>query len=221
MAGVCFGHQLIAQALGGTVRKSEKGWGIGRHVYDIAPGNGVIDGETIAIAASHQDQVIAPPAGGDNGFPFGIHPARRTALCQRHGAVGAAASRIHVPFAHFCCEKSRPKQRPRSVGRTAKASLEQPLDSADLGARSRAFWQGRAQCDPFRAGHQRLSVAHEVTDRRGANYQAGQLPHKQTALETSIDLHPIVVREEQNLSSGLGATRAVPAKFERKRDGFG
>ena len=40
MAGICFGHQLIAQALGGTVRKSEKGWGIGRHVYDVVPGNG-------------------------------------------------------------------------------------------------------------------------------------------------------------------------------------
>src|SRR5690242_3896615 len=29
MVGICFGHQLIAQALGGLVRKSEKGWGIG------------------------------------------------------------------------------------------------------------------------------------------------------------------------------------------------
>src|SRR5690348_225665 len=61
MAGICFGHQLMAQALGGIVRKSDKGWGIGRHVYDIAPGNGVIDGQRIAIAASHQDQVIEPP----------------------------------------------------------------------------------------------------------------------------------------------------------------
>src|SRR5262249_13681668 len=63
MAGVCFGHQLMAQALGGIVRKSDKGWGIGRHVYDIAPGNGIIDGERIAIAASHQNQVIEPPSG--------------------------------------------------------------------------------------------------------------------------------------------------------------
>src|SRR5438034_7882301 len=74
MVGVCFGHQLIAQALGGTVRKSEKGWGLGRHVYDVAPGNGVIDGERIAIAASHQDQVIAPPAGATTIFHSGFTP---------------------------------------------------------------------------------------------------------------------------------------------------
>src|SRR2546430_12660461 len=86
MVGVCFGHQLIAQALGGTVRKSEKGWGIGRHVYDVAPGNGVIDAATIAIAASHQDQVVEPPAGATTIFrsPFtphaGILYANGTAL---------------------------------------------------------------------------------------------------------------------------------------------
>ncbi|WP_444978946.1 glutamine amidotransferase-related protein, partial [Aeromonas caviae] len=28
LAGVCFGHQVIAQALGGEVMKSTKGWGL-------------------------------------------------------------------------------------------------------------------------------------------------------------------------------------------------
>src|SRR5213080_4773078 len=74
MVGVCFGHQLIAQALGGTVRKSEKGWGIGRHVYDVMPGNGLIDGQKLAIAASHQDQVIAPPAGATTIFRSAFTP---------------------------------------------------------------------------------------------------------------------------------------------------
>src|SRR5690606_29836112 len=37
MVGVCFGHQIIADALGGVVRKSEKGWGLGRHDYEVVP----------------------------------------------------------------------------------------------------------------------------------------------------------------------------------------
>lgn len=61
--GICFGHQLIADALGGNVQKSEKGWGMGRHVYDVdqsALGN-IAAPKTLAIAASHQDQVLEPP----------------------------------------------------------------------------------------------------------------------------------------------------------------
>src|SRR5262249_49752238 len=61
MVGDCFGHQPSAQALGGAVRKSEKGWGLGRHLYRVTPANGIIEGERMAIACSHQDQVIEPP----------------------------------------------------------------------------------------------------------------------------------------------------------------
>jgi len=31
LVGVCFGHQALAQALGGHVEKSERGWGVGLH----------------------------------------------------------------------------------------------------------------------------------------------------------------------------------------------
>ncbi len=63
MLGVCFGHQIIADALGGEVRKSEKGWGIGRHVYGMNNRHETLAGlpGEIALAASHQDQVIVPP----------------------------------------------------------------------------------------------------------------------------------------------------------------
>ncbi len=65
MLGVCFGHQIMADALGGEVRKSDKGWGIGRHTYSVVRKHPVLDGlgGEIAIAASHQDQVVVPPPG--------------------------------------------------------------------------------------------------------------------------------------------------------------
>jgi GMP synthase-like glutamine amidotransferase len=64
MVGICFGHQIIAQALGGTVRKSEKGWGLGVHEYPTRawPQEIGTQPQVIAIQAWHQDQVEAPPA---------------------------------------------------------------------------------------------------------------------------------------------------------------
>lgn len=54
LVGICFGHQIIAQALGGTVIKSPKGWATGPQDYDF-------EGETITLNAWHQDQVVALP----------------------------------------------------------------------------------------------------------------------------------------------------------------
>lgn len=54
----------MADALGGKVEKSHKGWGLGRHTYTVnARPDFMADApETFAIACSHQDQVIEPPA---------------------------------------------------------------------------------------------------------------------------------------------------------------
>ena len=54
LVGACFGHQIVAQALGGTVEKAETGWITGRRVYDF-------NGEETPLYAWHQDQVVAAP----------------------------------------------------------------------------------------------------------------------------------------------------------------
>ena len=64
MVGICFGHQVMAQALGGQVEKSSKGWGTGLHRYDVIRQEPWMNGDaatTIAVPASHQDQVVVQP----------------------------------------------------------------------------------------------------------------------------------------------------------------
>ena len=62
--GICFGHQLMAQALGAPVRKADVGWGIGAKTYEILqhPSWMRPDRNEIVLAASHQDQVMELPA---------------------------------------------------------------------------------------------------------------------------------------------------------------
>ncbi|MEL6257935.1 MAG: glutamine amidotransferase [Pseudomonadota bacterium] len=65
LVGVCFGHQAIAQALGGLAAKSDKGWGVGRHDYVVRETPDWADApiEKLSFAVSHQDQVLTPPPG--------------------------------------------------------------------------------------------------------------------------------------------------------------
>jgi GMP synthase-like glutamine amidotransferase len=62
LVGICFGHQAMAQAFGGQVTKSDKGWGVGLHDYRVTAPQRWMDGAAaVSIPASHQDQVIVPP----------------------------------------------------------------------------------------------------------------------------------------------------------------
>ena len=90
MIGICFGHQIIAQALGGTVEKFDGGWAIGYHDYDIG-------GETYHLNAWHQDQVTKLPDGaertGSNAFCENamLHYAGKALTIQPHPEFDAAS----------------------------------------------------------------------------------------------------------------------------------
>ena len=60
LVGICFGHQMVAHALGGVTEKSEKGWGVGAHDARFHRLPDWHDGEDpeFVLLVSHQDQVI-------------------------------------------------------------------------------------------------------------------------------------------------------------------
>ena len=63
LVGVCFGHQAMAEAFGGHVEKSERGWGVGIHSYDVLekPPFMADAPDRIAVPVSHQDQIVVQP----------------------------------------------------------------------------------------------------------------------------------------------------------------
>lgn len=65
--GICFGHQLIAKALGGQVIKSPKGWGVGISQNKVTQPKKWMNPaqETMNILVSHQDQVVELPPGAE------------------------------------------------------------------------------------------------------------------------------------------------------------
>ncbi|MHA6731223.1 type 1 glutamine amidotransferase [Devosia sp. A369] len=97
MLGICFGHQIMADALGGDVRKSEKGWGLGRHTYAVTarPAFMADAPAALAVACSHQDQVIVPPAEAEVILASDFTP--NAGLVYRNGA--ALSFQPHPEFA--------------------------------------------------------------------------------------------------------------------------
>ncbi len=123
LVGICFGHQILAEALGGHVEKSEKGKGLGLKTFAINATKPWMSepSSQCALYFVHQDQVIdLPPEAellGGNAFcPNALYTINNRVL----GIQG------HPEFTHDLMEKilaAHDKQTDPEVHATAVASL--------------------------------------------------------------------------------------------------
>jgi len=140
MIGICFGHQVMAKALGGHVEKSEKGWGAGLHHYNVVRSEPWIDtAGVIAIPASHQDQVVVQPPNTNVVAASDFTPFAALAWSDRPAISFQFHPEFSPAFAKALIEK-RYDAVPNPDA--AIASLDAPNDSARVGQWIRNFLNG-------------------------------------------------------------------------------
>lgn len=143
MLGVCFGHQIMADALGGDVRKSEKGWGLGRHVYGVSNRPKFVGGTLpeFAVACSHQDQVIVPPGEAEVFLSSDFTP--NAGLVYRNGAAISLQPHPEFDDAYtLALAELRRGKAPGAVIDTALASVSRASDSREVAGYVGAFLRG-------------------------------------------------------------------------------
>lgn len=130
LVGICFGHQLIARALGGKVQKSEKGWGLGSYEVQVRAQKKWMNlsVDTARLLVSHQDQVTIVPKGvkviaGNDFCPnFMLVKDNHLFTVQGH-------PEFSVPFTLKLVEKRKHLITPQHY-QQAFVDLDQPQDSA-------------------------------------------------------------------------------------------
>lgn len=131
VVGICFGHQLLAEAFGGRTEKAALGWGAGLQTYDVialppvwmdtAP-------PTLALLASHQDQVTEPPPGAQVLAANAFCPVAAFTVGTRVLAIQAHPEWT-MDFARALYD-FRGADLGEAVHDRAVASLDQPADAA-------------------------------------------------------------------------------------------
>ena len=137
LVGVCFGHQVMAEAFGGRVEKSERGWGIGLHRYDVkqpAAWMDPVDG--FAIPVSHQDQVIIQPPQSSVVAASTFTPYAAMAYDDQPAISFQGHPEFEPDFAKGLIEERRDRM---PNAEAAIASLDHPNDRPMVGSWIRRF----------------------------------------------------------------------------------
>lgn len=136
MVGICFGHQIIAQALGGHVEKFDGGWAVGRQDYEMGD-------QTLALNAWHQDQVIEPPKGATR--------VASNAFCENAGLVYGKKAFTVQPHPEFESDVIQGLITHRGTGvvpedqlKNAAQELEKSNDNENLARMIGQFFRERA-----------------------------------------------------------------------------
>ncbi len=128
LIGICFGHQLIAQALGGKVEKSARGWGVGVMTSEIFLHKDWMrpSQQRFSLLVSHQDQVIELPPGAERLAGNEFCP-NSSYLLNDHILTFQGHPEFNVAYARLLMDKRREligEQRYQQ----ALASLQQQTD---------------------------------------------------------------------------------------------
>ena len=149
MVGICFGHQILAQALGGRVEKSGKGWGIGTHHYqwvDDKPAwvkaTELNESDDFAIQAFHQDQVAMVPP--DATIIAQSEFCEVAALAYGQQVISFQGHpEFKSDFVSHLIEDRRGPILGDAVADKAVATLDQPIDDVAIGEAIVEFLKAR------------------------------------------------------------------------------
>ncbi len=135
IVGICFGHQIMAQALGGKVEKYSGGWGIGHTVYQFNENQ-----SQMALLAMHQDQVVEKPPQA--------RLIAQTDFCANAGLAYQGNAISFQPHPEFTPEFMRDLIRhkielgmPREQGEAAIALIQDENDSGSIAMQLVEFYK--------------------------------------------------------------------------------